>query len=121
MAENPQETKGKTWVEEIEISGGQLVDKVRELVQEGNARRVTVCKPNGEEIFSVPLTVGVLVGGVVTVALPVLAALGVIAGIVTRVRLKVEREEGATTEIREEPIAEVRPQDPEVRPEDKPL
>jgi len=96
-----QETK-KTWSEELEVSGGQLVDKLRELLQQANTRRVTICKANGEEIFSVPLTIGVLVGGVVTFAAPVLAALGVIAGLATKVKLRVEREEGATTEIRPE-------------------
>ncbi|WP_337870194.1 DUF4342 domain-containing protein [Meiothermus sp.] len=96
-----QETK-KTWTEELEVSGGQLVDKLKELLQQANTRRVSVCKANGEEIFSVPLTVGILVGGVVTFAAPVLAALGVIAGVATKVKLRVEREEGATTEIRPE-------------------
>lgn len=103
MEDKPQDPKAqKSWVEEIEVSGGQLVDKLKELLQQANTRRVTICKQNGEEIFSVPLTVGVLVGGIVTFSLPVLAAIGVIAGIATQLKLKVERQEGAGTQVHTE-------------------
>lgn len=103
MDDKPQDSKNqKSWIEEVEVSGGQLVDKLRELLQQANTRRVTICKQNGEEIFTVPLTVGVLVGGIVTFSLPVLAAIGVVAGIATKLKLKIERAEDAQTEIRPE-------------------
>lgn len=102
MDDKPQAKNQKSWIEEVEVSGGQLIDKLKELLQQANTRRVTICKQNGEEIFTVPLTVGVLVGGIVTFSLPVLAAIGVVAGIATKLKLKVEREEGAQTEIRPE-------------------
>lgn len=60
----------KTWVEEIQVQGSELVSKIQELLRDATATRVTICKPNGEELLSLPLTVGVLVGGLLTLAAP---------------------------------------------------
>lgn len=96
---NPTQDKVKrTWVEEIEVTGGQLVERVKELVQEGNTRRVIVRAEDNKEIFSVPLTAGVIVGGLITLTLPVLAALGAVAALVTKVKLEVIREEETVAE-----------------------
>jgi Domain of unknown function (DUF4342) len=91
----------RTWVEEVEVAGNQLVDRIKELVQESNTRRVIVRAEDNKEIFTVPLTAGVVVGGLITLTLPMLAALGAVAALVTKVRLEVIREE--------EPIAENKP------------
>ncbi len=83
----------RTWIEEVEVTGNQLVERIKELVQESSTRRVIVRAEDDKEIFSVPLTAGVIVGGFITLALPVLAALGAVAALVTKVKLEVIREE----------------------------
>lgn len=99
QSNDPKPTEDKSWVEEVQVSGGQLIDQLKDLLQQGNARRVTICKANGQEILSVPLTVGVLAGGVLTLAAPVLAAVGVVAGFATKVILKVERADNSEAKV----------------------
>ena len=83
----------RTWIEEVEVTGNQLVERIKDLVQESSTRRVIVRAEDNKEIFSVPLTAGVIVGGFITLTLPVLAALGAVAALVTKVKLEVIREE----------------------------
>jgi hypothetical protein len=96
MADN----KGKTWVEEVSVQGNNLVERIQELLRDASATRVTICKPNGEELISLPVTIGVLIGGVLTLALPRLAAITAIGGALAQFKLKVERQEGAQTVAR---------------------
>jgi Domain of unknown function (DUF4342) len=81
----------RTWVEEIDIAGRDLVERMQHLLREGNVRRVILRDPNDNVLIEVPLPVGVAVGGVVVLAAPVLAALGAIAALVTNFRLQVVR------------------------------
>ena len=90
-----EQPKKRSFVEEFEVTGSNLVDRFKELVQEGNTRRVVIKTQEGYELMTVPLTFGVVAGGLVAWASPVLAALGALAGIVSRVKLEVLREEGA--------------------------
>jgi hypothetical protein len=76
----------KSWWETIKVEGGQLLDKVRELIEAGNVRRIVV-KQQERTIAEFPLTVGV-VGAVLA---PMLAAIGAIAALVTDCRIEVER------------------------------
>jgi Domain of unknown function (DUF4342) len=95
----PEKPKDKrTWVEEVEVTGNQLVERIKELVQESSTQRVIVHAEDGKELFSVPLTTGVIVGGLITLTLPVLAALGAVAALVTKVKLEVIREEETVAE-----------------------
>lgn len=87
------EAKKRTWVEEIEISGAQLVERVEELLQESNTKRVVIKTPDGKEIMNVPLTLGVVAGGILTLGAPLLAALGAAAALIKRVKLEVVRED----------------------------
>ena len=75
--------------ETFTINGEQLLNKVKELIKEGNIRKVTISDKNGKEFMSFPLTVGV----VGTVFLPVLAAVGAMAALITECPISVEREE----------------------------
>jgi hypothetical protein len=75
--------------EEYSVSGSNLVDRVRELLHEGNVTRVIVKDDKGKTLLEIPATVGVV--GVVLA--PWLVALGVIAALVTNCRLVVERRE----------------------------
>lgn len=89
MEKNKQ---GKTVDEYITVAGNQLVDKVKELIAEGNVRRIVLRRPNGETLMEIPLTAGVVVGGVVTLAAWWVAALVAIAAVVTKVRIDIVRE-----------------------------
>jgi len=73
--------------EELTISGERLVATVKELIRQGNVRRVSVRNSAGETLFDLPLTLGV-VGALL---LPTVAALGVVAALVTECTLVVER------------------------------
>ncbi|HEX7483133.1 MAG TPA: DUF4342 domain-containing protein [Candidatus Bathyarchaeia archaeon] len=75
--------------EEYTVSGSNLVDRVRELLHEGNVTRVIVKDEAGKTLLEIPATLGVV--GVVVA--PWLAALGVIAALVTNCKIFVERRE----------------------------
>lgn len=77
--------------EEFRVNGDQVVGKVKELVNEGNVRRITLKTEDGKTLIEVPLTVGVIGLGVGVVFAPVLAAIAVIAALVTKVNIVVER------------------------------
>lgn len=77
--------------ESFTTTGEQLLKKIKELIEEGNVRKITIHDKAGKEIMSFPLTVGV-VGAVL---LPVLAAVGAVAALVTECTISVEREEQA--------------------------
>jgi hypothetical protein len=81
----------RTWVEEIEIAGNELVDRVKELIQEGNVRRLIIRRSDGTTLMEIPLTAGVVAGGVVTVFAPLLAALGALAALVAEIKLEIIR------------------------------
>ncbi len=74
------------WAERIQVSGSELVDKVRDLIHEGNVRRVKV-RHDGRTLLEFPVTVGALGA----LFLPTLAALGAIAAMVTECTVIVER------------------------------
>ena len=83
--------ENNTRSEEIEVSGDDLLAKVKELVHEGNVRRLIV-KRDGETLVEIPLQAGLAVT-VLTVALaPALVAIGAIAAVVSQVTLVVERD-----------------------------
>jgi hypothetical protein len=73
----------------ITIKGEHLLQKIKELVEEGNVRRITITDKSGKEIMSFPLTIGV-VGAVLA---PLFAAVGALAAIVGEYTIAVEREE----------------------------
>ena len=79
----------KVRTEEIKAQGEQVVAKVKELIQQGNVRRITVKNEEGKVLMDIPLTLGVI-GALL---LPQLAALGLIAALVTNCRLSVEKVE----------------------------
>jgi hypothetical protein len=82
-----------TWTENIEIAGSELVDRTKELIAEGNVRRLIICTSDDEKLLEVPLTTGVAVGGALTLLAPVLAALGAMAALLARVKVEVVRTE----------------------------
>ncbi len=73
--------------EEYQIDGDQLVAKVKELIHEGQIRRITIKNEEGKTLIEIPLTFG-LVGALL---LPVWAALGAMAALVTNCTIVVEK------------------------------
>ncbi|MFV1987479.1 MAG: DUF4342 domain-containing protein [Gemmatimonadota bacterium] len=79
----------ETVTEEHKVKGDNLVAKVKELIREGNIRRITIRNDDGKELVEIPLTIGV----VGTLLLPAWAAIGAIAALVTNCSIVVERRE----------------------------
>jgi len=80
-----------TFTEKIEIAASDLVERTKELIEEGNVRRLIIRNQDDEVLMEVPLTAGVVVGGAVTIVAPVLAALGALAALLTHVKIEVVR------------------------------
>ena len=76
--------------EKFTISGSQLVEKVKQLIHEGNIRRVRILH-EGKTVLEVPLSIGAPVVAVGIIAAPVLAALGAFAALVTECTIEVEK------------------------------
>lgn len=76
----------RTWWESIKVEGGELLEKVKALIREGNVRRIVI-RQGERSIAEFPLTVGV----VGTVAVPVLAAVGALAALLNNCTIEVQR------------------------------
>ena len=83
---NPEPTKKQ---EEFRVRGEDMIAKVKEIVNEGNVRRIIVKNDEGKVMIEIPLTLGV-VGAVL---LPVWAALGAIAALAANLTIVVEKYE----------------------------
>jgi len=77
-----------TQTETFEVTGDDLVAKVKEIVHEGNVRRIIIKNEEGEQVIEIPLTVGV-VGALL---LPTLAAIGTVAALVSKCTIEVQRD-----------------------------
>ncbi len=86
-------SKDKNIVEEFKVAGEQVLSKVKELIHEGNIRRISLQNEEGRTYIDIPLTVGVAGATVGVLAAPVLAAIGAVAALVTDLKIVVEREE----------------------------
>ena len=78
----------KTTQETIKITGEKLLEKTKELIGEGNVRRIIIKDKNDKVLVEFPLTLGV----VGTVIAPTLAAIGALAALVTECSIVVEKE-----------------------------
>ena len=76
-------------VEEIQVRGRDLVDKVRELIHEGNVQRIVVKDEHGNTFVEIPVTVAA-VGAILA---PLLAAIGAISALVAKFNIVVVRSE----------------------------
>lgn len=74
--------------ETFKVEGEKLVGRVKELIKEGNVRRIIIKDKNGKEIMQFPLTFGLLGAALA----PMLAAVGAVAALVTECTITVERE-----------------------------
>lgn len=82
-----KKTVKKNAQETFKVTGENLLKKVKELIKEGNVRKITIKDKKGKTLAEFPLTVGV-VGAVIA---PILAAIGAIAALVGECTISVER------------------------------
>ena len=87
--EVPPTIEPKPMTEEFKLSGEDILAKVKELMHEGNVRRIIVKDAQGQTIAEFPLTAGVL--GALLV--PTLAAIGAIAALASDMTIVVERKD----------------------------
>jgi Domain of unknown function (DUF4342) len=76
----------RTWWESIKVESGELLEKVKNLIREGNVRRIVI-RQGDHSVAEFPLTVGV----VGAVAAPILAAVGALAALLTSCTIEVQR------------------------------
>ncbi len=77
----------KTRTEEFKLSGDEILNKIKELLHQGNIRRIILKDESGKTFMEIPLTVGV-VGAIIV---PVWAAIGAVAALVSRLTIVVEK------------------------------
>jgi hypothetical protein len=93
MSAQPRE---RVWTEELKVSGRAVVNTVKDLLHEGNVRRITIKNSKGDAVISIPVTVGVI--GVLVA--PTVAAVAAVVALGADYTLVVERRE-------EEPPSEI--------------
>ena len=77
----------KTRFEEFRVNGGEILDKFKEIIHEGNVRRIILKDDHGKTFMEIPLSVGV-VGAIFA---PLLAALGAVAALASNLTIVVEK------------------------------
>jgi hypothetical protein len=75
--------------EEFKLSGSEVIEKIKDLIHQGNIRRIILKDDTGKAILEIPLTLGV-VGAAL---MPVLAAVGAVAALVAKLTIVVEKDE----------------------------
>jgi hypothetical protein len=86
-------SEGKVRTEEFKVNADSAVAKIKEIIAEGNVRRIIIQTEEGKTLIEFPLTVGVAAAAGVLLLAPLLAAVGALAAIVTDLTIVVEREE----------------------------
>ncbi len=79
-----------TKTEKFTVSGGQIVDKVKQILHEGNIRKVRLVH-EGRTLIEIPLSIGAPAAALGILAAPVLAAIGAFAALVTECTIEVEK------------------------------
>jgi hypothetical protein len=82
-----EEVMSDIHTEEFHVNGEELIAKIKQLVHEGNIRRIIIKDKDGRTVMEIPLTFGV-VGAILA---PTLAAIGAIAALVTEATIVVEK------------------------------
>src|SRR5215475_351357 len=104
--ENIEQRPGYS-IEELQVMGEQLLTRIKEIVHEGNVRRIII-KYEGNTILEIPLTIGV--AGILLA--PAWAAIGVLGALLAQCSIEVVRSE-APAETTETKVEEVNPEKPE--------
>ena len=80
-------SESQTTEEEFKVSGKEVVEKIKEIIKAGNARKIILKNDKGHVIFEIPLTF-VVIGAVLA---PILAAVGAVAAMLTECTITVVR------------------------------
>ena len=86
-------TEEKVRVEEFEVTGDKVVAKIKELLHEGNIRRISLKTEEGKTLIEMPLTFGVAGAAAAAMIAPMWAAVGAVAALVADLKVVVERVE----------------------------
>ena len=89
MDEEKKDGSEKSKTEEFKLAGGEILTKIKELIHQGNIRRIILKDEQGKSFLEIPLTVGIVGAAFV----PVLAAIGTIAALVSNLTIIVEKVE----------------------------
>lgn len=81
--------EGRTRTEEFRVNGEMLISKIKEVLHEGNIRRIIIKDKDGKTVMEIPMTFGV----VSVLIAPQLAAIGAIAALLTEATVVIEKEE----------------------------
>jgi len=84
--EAPVEIKAESRSHRVSVRGEELLAKVRELIHQGNVRRIIVINEQGQTLLEIPLTAGVIA----SIVAPVLVAVGAIAALAQSYTLLIE-------------------------------
>jgi hypothetical protein len=84
--------------EEFKLTGSEVVEKIKDLIHQGNIRRIILKDDSGKAILEIPLTLGV-VGAAL---MPVLAAVGAVAALVAKLTIVVEKDDEEEEEDKKE-------------------
>ena len=113
MASEDQNTnKQNTTFEEVKARGSDLADRLRDLVDEGNARRLII-KKEGRTVMEFPLSVGVGGAAAAVLIAPTIAAIGAFVSLASDVRIVIERAPGGPEDKTSPPEATIAPSSPE--------
>jgi hypothetical protein len=104
----------RTVSEQVEVVGGQLVDRVRDLIAQGNVRRLIFRAPDGKVVLEMTLTAGTVMGGAIVLSAWWLAAVGAIAAAFARIRIEIIRDidEPDVVAGKASPVEPARPERP---------
>lgn len=88
------ERKARGIFEEVSVKGEEAVERIKELIREGNVRRLVIKTPGGRVLIDMPVTAGVFIGSVATILAPVLVVVTALGGMVASMKIMIERDRG---------------------------
>ena len=86
-----QDSNSITWIETLEITSNEILDVLKKLLHQGNVRKLILKRDNGDVLIDIPLTAGLMLGLATVIISRHLATLGLLAGVVSRIKIEVER------------------------------
>ena len=85
------EDNKRTWTEELEIAGKDLLSVIESVIKDGTAKRVVIRNKEGRSLLEIPLAAGVAVGGAAVLMAPVFAAISAMAALMSEVKVEIVR------------------------------
>jgi len=92
----------KVRVQEFEINGGELIDRVKEIIKEPGVQRMVVYSQKGTVLLNLPLATGAAVGTVGAIMAPMWSALLGIAAMAARIRVEIVRRDEVDAQVKED-------------------